>query len=61
MINDNDKTLKKCKNNVSRCQFNDTMQDVKYKFYKMEVTFTLCKGLTKPHYKRECYPHLMYV
>ena len=37
---------KKSKNKVFRYSFNDTMLGVQYSFYKMEVTFRLCKGRT---------------
>ena len=39
------KHFKKCKNKEFRDSFNDRMLGVQYSFYKMEVTFTLCKGL----------------
>ena len=45
----NDKTVKKRKNKVFRYEFNDKMLGVQYSFHKMEVTFSLCKGLTQPY------------
>ena len=32
------------------------MLGVQYSFYKIEVTFTICKGLTQPYYARMLHP-----